>query len=903
MNIAEILLKLEDIADATFDRATFGLSLIEAYGPPKATLAKLKQGSLNKAARSGDLVWPKKLHLTIVQPGQAGPALDEIAAEWEGKKTRPRLLVATDGVEMVGLDTKLNEPMAVAFAKLVERYDFFLPLAGVEKYEAVVDSPADIKAAGRLAKFYDAILEANPGWTAHRRVHELNMFMTRILFCMFAQSTGIFPKDLFSKTLNDCTSIDGADTQVVLQEVFETLDIREDARAGKHEYAKRFPYVNGGLFRDRTEVPMFSRIARRILIDSAKLDWSEINPDIFGSMIQAVVKPEMRGEIGMHYTSVPNILKVLRPLFLDDIEQAVRDAGANVKKLEAVLARVRRIRVFDPACGSGNFLVIAYKELCKLEMRIFQLLKENYRQYKLPLSEMQLENFLGIEIEDFAVETAKLSLYIAQHQMNVLFKETFGFGPPDLPLRDSGRVQVGNATEMNWGRVCPPDPDFETYIVGNPPYLGMTFQSADQKQDIARLFGGLVKGYKELDYVACWFLKAADYCHASGSEAAFVSTNSICQGELVALLWPLIFGRQLEIGFAHQSFKWKNNASHNAGVICIVVSLRKRSSKPKRLFDEGHVREVKNISPYLIEGDDTIVRKRARSICGLPYMKYGNKPSDGGHLIMLPHERDDLLGKHPEAAPLVRRFYGSQEFIKGIERWCLWISDDQLEFAMSIPWIADRINAVRAFRLASPAQSTVDQASVAHRFIQIQDFGGDAIVIPKVSSERRRYLTVGLLSSDSIISDLAFGIYDASLDNLALLSSRLHLVWTAAVGGRMKTDYRYSNTLVWHTFPVPEFSDAQKAMLEEAAWAILEEREKYAGKTLAELYDPEKMPGELLSRHRELDEAIEGIYIGHTFGSDAERLEHLFKRYKLLLAREDTPLLNKRTTRRSKLNA
>lgn len=718
---------------------------------------------------------------------------------------------------------------------------------------------------------------------------------------MFAQSTGIFARDLFSKTLNECTSIDGSDTQRVLHEIFETLDVEE--RAGRPEYAKRFPYVNGGLFRDRTEVPNFSRIARRILIDSAKLDWSEINPDIFGSMIQAVVKPEMRGEIGMHYTSVPNILKVLRPLFLDDLEQAIRDAAGNVKKLETILARVRRIRVFDPACGSGNFLVIAYKELCKLEMRLFQLLKTHDRQFKLPFSEVKLENFLGIEVEDFAVETAKLSLYIAQHQMNVLFKETFGFGPPDLPLRDSGRVIAENATRVDWMRVCPPDPTFETYIAGNPPYLGMTFQSQTQKDDVARLFGRLIKGYKELDYVACWFLKAADYCRATGGECAFVSTNSICQGELVALLWPLIFERQLEIGFAHQSFKWKNNASHNAGVICIVVALRTRSSERKRLFDEEHVREVKNISPYLIEGDDTIVRKRSRSICNLPYMKYGNKASDGGHLIMLPHERDTLLNAHPEAAPLVRRFYGSQEFIKGIERWCLWITDDQIELAESIPLVAERIEAVRAFRLASPAPSTVAQASSAHRFIQIQDYGKEAILVPKVSSERRNYLPAGLVSPEDIISDLAFGIYDAALHNLALLSSRLHLVWTAAVGGRMKTDYRYSNTLVWHTFPAPEFSEDQKAMLEEAAWAILEEREKHAGRTLAALYDPETMPVELLARHRELDEALEGIYIGRTFTNDAERLEHLFKRYKLLLARDDTPLLVKKPTRRSKINA
>jgi hypothetical protein len=898
MNIAHVLIKLQDIADASFERDRFALQLIEAYSPPKATLAKLRQGSLNKAEKAGDLVWPKKVHVRIADVGAGSLDLDALHAQWEGKKNKPRLLVASDGLEIFAFDTKLTEPLTIPFAKLVDRYDFFLPLAGAERYEAVADSPADIKAAGRLAKFYDAILEANPDWTAHRKVHELNMFMTRILFCMFAQSTGIFRKDLFSEALNECTSIDGSDTKPILQSIFETLDLDEPRRQHSPAYAKRFPYVNGGLFKDRTDVPRFSRIARRILLDSAKLNWSEINPDIFGSMIQAVVKPELRGEIGMHYTSVPNIMKVLRPLFLDEIEEEIRAAGSNLRKLSTVLNRVRRIRVFDPACGSGNFLIIAYKELRKLEMRIFQLLKEHDNQFKLPLSEVNLENFLGIEIEDFAVETAKLSLYIAQHQMNVLFKETFGFGPPDLPLRDSGKVVAGNATELDWLSLCPRDPTFETYVAGNPPYLGMTFQSPEQKADVARLFGKLVKGYKELDYVGCWFLKAADYCQASDTQSAFVSTNSICQGELVALLWPLIFNRGQEISFAHQSFKWKNNATQNAGVICVVISTRSISNKLKRLFDGEHVRTLKNISPYLIEGDNTIVRKRARSICGLPYMKYGNKPSDGGHLILSAAERDKIISENPDAAGYLKRFYGSQEFIKGIERWCLWIEEAQVPHAMAIPWIRRRVNEVRNFREASPAPSTVSQAVNAFRFIQIQDYGKDAIIIPKVSSERRDYLPVGLVTADDIISDLAFGIYDAPMHYFALLCSRLQLVWTAAVGGRMKTDYRYSNTLVWHTFPAPEFSGDQKQMLEEAAWTILAERERHAGKTIAQLYDPETMPPSLLSAHRGLDAALEGIYIGRTFVDDAERLEHLFKLYKLLIARSEVPLLNNKKARR-----
>jgi len=610
MNIAEILLKLQDIADAPFDAASFGLSLVEAYSPPKATLAKLRQGSLNKADRPSDLIWPKKIHCRVVSSGDTSAALETLAAEWTAKKNRPRLLIVTDGSEVVGLDTKLDDTLAVDFVRLVERYDFFLPLGGAERYEAVADSPADIKAAGKLAKFYDAILEANPDWTAHRRVHELNLFMIRILFCMFAQSTGIFTKDLFSKTLNECTSIDGADAQQVLQEIFETLDTSNDRRSNRAEYAKRFPYVNGGLFRERTSVPKFSRIARRILLDSAKLNWSEINPDIFGSMIQAVVKPELRGELGLHYTSVPNIMKVLKPLFLESLEQQLVNAAGNVKRLETLLARIRSIRLFDPACGSGNFLIIAFKELCRLEMRVFEAMRAANSQFSLPFSEIALLNFIGIELEDFAVETAKLSLYVAQHQMNVEFKSTFGAGPPDLPLTHSARIVAANAVEVAWNDLCPVDEGRETYVVGNPPYLGTRNQTEEQKDDLKYTFSDVSRHYRKLDYVACWYMKALRYCGQFRGTFTFVSTNSICQGEQVAILWPIIVGAGYEICFAHSAFKWKNSAAKNAGVTCVVLSVGPSNNRPKAIYDDGIVRNVNNISPYVIDFDNTIVARR-----------------------------------------------------------------------------------------------------------------------------------------------------------------------------------------------------------------------------------------------------------------------------------------------------
>ncbi len=717
---------------------------------------------------------------------------------------------------------------------------------------------------------------------------------------MFAQSTEIIPKDSLSRALHECSAVDGSDAQIVLHAIFVALDTRLTARADIPEYAKRFPYVNGGLFRERTVVPRFSRQARRILIEAAQLNWSEINPDIFGSMIQAIVKPDMRNELGMHYTSVPNIMKVLRPLLLDSLEQELAAAKEDGRKLAPLLSRIRRVRIFDPACGSGNFLIIAYKELCKLEMEVFQLLRTYDRQFKLPFSEVRFENFTGIDIEDFAVETAKLSLYIAQHQMNVLFEERFQVPPPSLPLQDSGRGIQGNAARLNWEVVCPPNPALETYIVGNPPYLGMTNQKAEHKADVAALFSKLVKGYKELDYVAIWLLKAAIYCNRNSTRCALVSTNSICQGELVALLWPLILAQNVEIGFAHQSFKWKNNASNNAGVTCAIIGLRPITNEPKFIFADDLVRSVKHISPYLVEGDDTIVYKRSRSLSGLPHMVYGNKPTDGSNLILTPEQAQTLLEEYPSSRKFLKRYMGSQEFLQGVERWCLWIEDADIQEALAIAPIAKRVDDVRKKRLESKAPSTVEKAALAYRFIQIQDFGKRAIVIPGHSSENREYLPVGLVDENVIISNALFAIYNPEMWHFAVLSSRMNKVWLAAAGGRIKTDFRYSNTMVWNTLPLPVLSQEQRDSLEERAWAIIEERLRHVGQTVAKLYDSEKPVDALMAAHKETDIVLETIYNGRPFSTDTERLEHMFRMYKRMLLKEGAPLLQPRSKKKTK---
>lgn len=877
MNIAEIEEKLRELVEAPFHPNAFIFGLIQTYNAPKSTIAKLKQGVTGKADLFGDFVWPKKLFFRTAQNGKAAETVDEMAASPVAKKNAPRFIIATDGKEVSALDTKLKQTLFADYTDLYQHFDFFLPLAGQELYEAVKENEADVKASAHMAKFYDAILEANPDWKTGNHTHELNLFMTRVLFCLFAEDTGIFDKNLFISTLHNAGDDVVHATQMIAK-VFEALDTKDVKNSSLPQYAKRFPYVNGGLFRDRTPVPKFSRKSLRYLVEAARDDWREINPDIFGSMIQAVVQADMRGDLGMHYTSVPNIMKVLQPLFLMSLEEEFESGRDSEAKLNKLLDRIHKIRVFDPACGSGNFLIIAYRELRKIETRIFQCLDDVSKQFVLPMSGVKLDSFYGIELDDFACETAKLSLWIAEYQANERFKDVFGKAPPALPLRDGGNIVRGNAIRTEWLSVCPTATAAETFVVGNPPYLGRAQQTKEHKSDIKLVFSKATKKFKKLDLVACWLLKGADYCKATNAKCALVTTNSISQGEQVGLLWPLIYSRGMEIGFAHQSFKWKNNAAKNAGVTCVVIGIRNIDKSQKRLFSDQTFRNVSNISPYLTEGQNLIVYPISNAKTRYPIMKFGNMPADGGNLLLSVGEKNILIADYPQSIVLLRRLYGSQEFIKGIERWCLWIENGNLDLALTIPPIAKRIEASRLVRLKSVDNGTKSLAERPHQFREMNRCERHLLVIPRVSSETRKYLPIGFLSGEIAVSDSAFAIYDAPIFLFSIIVSRLQAVWTAAVGGRLETRLRYSNTLVYNTFPMPELSNVQKQVLEEHAIDILAAREAHPGKTIAWLYG-EKMPANLLKAHRDLDETLERIYVGRPFRDDTERLEHLFKLY------------------------
>ena len=626
-------------------------------------------------------------------------------------------------------------------------------------------------------------------------------------------------------------------------------------------------------------------------------------------MIQAITEDEERGALGMHYTSVPNILKVLDPLFLDDLREKLDEAGDNPRTLLNLRKRIARIRVFDPACGSGNFLVIAYKKMRETENKINERRGEKGRKSDIPLT-----NFRGIELRDFPAEIARLALIIAEYQCDLEYLGQREALREFLPLKKENWIICGNALRLDWLTICPPtgtgvkvlgddlfstpleqtEIDFEneggeTYICGNPPYLGSTWQSAEQKDDLKAIFGHRCKSWKSLDYVAGWFMKAADYGQRSEVTAAFVSTNSICQGQQVAILWPLLFDQKFEIIFSHTSFKWSNLASHKAGVTVVIVAISNQRRVNRRLFlpaEAGDVfeRVVENINAYLVPSRDVIVEKKSRPISQLATMTFGNKPVDGGHLLLDSIAVAGLALDQEQRAKFVYKFAGSAEFIKGIQRYCLWIVDEDLSEALRIKTIASRIDQVRATRLNSRDSGARDLANRAHQMRDTNLASKYSIVVPRVSSESRPFLPVGLLSGDVVVGDSNFALYDAPLWNIALIASRLHLVWIATVCGKLETRYRYSNTLGWNTFPVPSLTEKNKADLTRCAEDILLAREAHFPATIADLYDPDNMPANLREAHERNDEVLERIYIGRRFKNDTERLEKLFELYTKMVA-------------------
>lgn len=868
--------KLEKLVNP-ISQEEFIYDLLLAYGTPKANITRLKKGVMNKSKVDRQVLLAKKVFFQFVDSDLSLSTLEDLRDDPLAKRHSPRFLVVTDGQSLLANDTKIDDTLDIEADDLPKYMEFFMPLAGRERYSEVPENPADVKAAERMARLYDEILKSNPHAEkdATER-HKLNVFLSRLLFCFFAEDTGIFPDRIFSRNITELTKEDGSDLDSFLNQLFEILNTQK--RDGCMEQLCKFPYVNGGLFGDSYDAPRMTQRARRMVLGCGALDWSEINPDIFGSMIQAVATPETRSKVGMHYTSVPNIMKVIEPLFLNELSEEFEKAKGNKKLLERLHRRLCRMRFFDPACGSGNFLIITYKEIRKLEMKIFEQ-RQRIDGY-IPLRSMiMLDHFYGIELDDFAHEVAILSLWLTEHQMNVHFKNKFGEARPTLPLRESGNIVCGNACALSWEQVCPNDG--ETIIMGNPPYHGFSVQSSEQKKEILDVFTGEDEP-KKVDYISCWFLKASRFVKNKNAQFAFVSTNSICQGEQVAKLWPIFLGSCLEIGFAHLSFKWSNSAKGGAGVTCCVVGVRNIKNRKKIIYSNGKAVTVSNISPYLFDGPTVYVGKSSKSSSGLPDICYGSMARDGGNLFFTSDEKKQLVGQYPAALKFLKRVYGSYEFIHNVERWCLWIEDQDVELARQIPEIDNRLELVADFRSESKARSTRDYSIYPNRFRQRAYKCAESMIIPRISSERREYIPIGFLGENCVITDLAFAIYNPEGYLFGLLSSRMHMAWVRAVAGRLKTDYRYSSVLCYNTFPVPELTSKQKKELEELSVSIGDVREEYIGKTMADLYDPDTMPEDLRDAHHQLDLAVDRCYRKKPFESDSERLEILFKMYEKL---------------------
>ncbi|GFH42288.1 putative DNA methyltransferase YeeA [Lactococcus hodotermopsidis] len=872
------------------------------YDIPKSTLTRAKN------EKEINLKIKNKIHYELVKNGATPVSVvTKIEQEIKGNRSQPRFIIATNIVDFAAKDTKTQNTLTIPLIELPAKADFFLPLNGIEKVEYEKENPADRKAADRFTKLYDTLIKINEEATEK----DFNEFLIRLLFLLFAEDTNIMPKSIFTNAIKTRTAVDGSDMNGIISDIFKSLDVL--TRNSEKEWLRAFPYVNGKLFSKAHVNLKFNAVTRKMILEAGELlDWNEINPDILGSMIQTVANAEQRAVTGMHYTSVENIKKLIKPLFLDDLTMIYDEIAVKIsenedkeitekskqenrrtyeEKLEALIERISKIKFFDPACGSGNFLIITYKEIRRLEINILKTLgdlrikkKEEHAKQgnMLKTSAISLNKFYGIELDDFAHEVARLSLWIAEHQMNVEMTETLAdYQPNLLPLKDAGHIIQGNSLRIDWNEAVPHTADEELYIMGNPPYIGARKMDSNQKREIAKVFESYLLKTGDLDYISGWFMKIAISVENTNIKAAIVSTNSVVQGSQASLLWNTIFNKtEAEINFAYSSFKWGNSAKHNAGVTVVIVGIVNNKYKGNKvLFDTIGGKIVKQINAYLVDGPLITVKKSTSQISNLPEMLSGDMPNDGGNLIADRIDEFVDIFESKKYSSIIKEFIGSREFLNDKKRYTLWISENDLELAISNTKIKNRIDRVRKLRENSSRKVTREMSDTPYRFGEIRHKNFDYIFIPQVSSENRDYVPMGILDKNVITASPNFAIYDAPIWLLGLLESRMHMTWLRAVGGKLKTDYRYSAGLVYNTFPVPELSTQRKNQMENQIFEILDLREEIGG-TLAELYNNKTMPKRLREAHEALDRIVERAYRRDTpFVSDEERLSVLLNMY------------------------
>ncbi len=894
------IISIEDKAKElleNMDESSFFYDFLALYDFPKSTLTRLRNNNGNEVKN--------KALFEVIGRGQSVVAkVADMEKTLASKKSKPRILIATDFEEFAAKDIQTADTLNISLKDLPAYVDFFLPWNGVEKVDYAKENPADIKAAARFTRLYDELRQINQFDDQTTEEKEFNLFLIRLLFLLFAEDTEIMPKGIFTNAIKTRSAEDGSDLDDLINKIFASLDVAN--RSSQEKWLQDFPYVNGKLFTKAHTSLVFDRKTRKLIIEAGELlNWNEINPDILGAMIQTVASKEQRSVSGMHYTSVENIMKVIKPLFLDDltvsyqnlvekinenedkdITEKTRRENRNtfIRELESLLDRISNIKFLDPACGSGNFLIITYKEIRRLEVKILKSLRELRQDGTIDffeISKISLNQFYGIELDDFAHEVARLSLWIAEYQMNLEALSEINLQSAFLPLRDAGNITQGNALRLEWNEILPHSKDDEIYLIGNPPYIGASLQSKDQKSDIKYSTNGL-KNCGKLDYICGWFFKGVDFINSANSKLAFVTTNSIFQGEQVPYIWEILLTK-VTIDFAYTSFKWGNSAANNAGVTVAIVGLSNLDNvhSEKRLFDNtGNCVVTTNISPYLTIGDNMIVKKSRVSLTGLPKMSRGNGAYDGGGLLFTHEEYREAMQAYPELQNLFYKYKNSRDFINGTYQYALWMSREDYLAHKNNSLINKRVNIVREYRLSSKSKPTQRLAERPWQFGETKEFSNQVIIIPRHSSENRDYVPMDFIGDNKIIaSDAVITVDNAPIWLLGLLESRMHMVWLRAVGGRLKTDYRYSAGLVYNTFPVPELSTRRKNMIEEQVFEILDLREELGG-TLAELYHKDTMPESLREAHKKLDEIVERAYKETPFNSDEERLSHLLKCYK-----------------------
>ncbi|WP_226164023.1 DNA methyltransferase [Hymenobacter terricola] len=840
-----------------------------------------------------DALWPGTL---LVEMKSRGRDLD--AAHAQALDYLPRLpqahlpgfVLVSDFAQLRLYDLDQGLRHDFALAELPEHLHLFGFLSGYRPAGTQrPEDPANAEAAELMAQLHDALLA--DGYAGH----PLEVLLVRLLFCLFAEDTAIFDTAEFRALLEEHTAADGHDLGAKLGELFAVLDTPKEQRArALVPHMANFPYVNGALFRENFRPPAFTEATRQRLIDCTYFDWSRISPAVFGSLFQSIADPKQRRTLGAHYTSEPNILKVLDPLLLDGLRQELATAGTNRPALTRLQQRVAGLRLLDPACGCGNFLVVAYRELRLVEHAILDRLFERGSAGGVSLNlalyqQVRVEQVAGIEVEEFAARIAEVALWLMDHQLNLALSARFDQRYVRLPLTGGARILNDNALRVDWEAEFPK----LDYIVGNPPFVGKQFQSAGQKADLLAVTAGM-RANADLDFVTGWFIKAAEYLSANNpnTRVGFVSTNSITQGEQIALLWPTLLQKHgLHILFAHRTFKWSNEARGGAGVHCVIVGLGKENPSSKLLADyvkqkgEPVQQMVANINPYLLAAPDVIIAKSRTPLVPVPAMSIGSMPNDGGNLILSETERDELLLAEPGAAPFIRRFVGAMEFINNKVRYCLWLKDATPSQLRALPQVLARVEAVKQFRLGSTAAPTRKAAATPSLFFFISQAETEYLLVPEVTSERREYIPIGYLPPEVICSNTNFVVPNSTPFLFGVLSSKMHVAWMRAVGGKLESRFRYSPSMVYNTYPFPPApTEAQQQAVATAAAAVLAARAAFPTESLAALYDPGTMPPALARAHQALDRAVDRCYRPQPFVTELARLEFLFGLYQQLSA-------------------